>query len=404
MDPASSSHFSIRQTVVALIIGSVALLMLGIQPILLGELQKNRLITMEGVGIVAMGEIFALGLGVALGNALLPVSRHKLITVLATLLTAGLDVATGFASGDGGFTAVRAASGLAEGVLVWSTVSIIVRSANPERLAAVFMVAQTVAQVVIATLLASFVVPQSGWEGGFKVLAVLAASCAVLAAWLPPKLEPLQTSAVEKLRWTVSRLLPLVIAFLMMAAIGSLFTYLEPLGEATGLDDDGAGFTTSLVLAMQVAGGIAATWSVGRFGVVLTLCLGSAVLAAVAGGIHFLPGGAVSPFKSLFAVFGFAWLFLMPFHVALAFRADPKGRVAVLIPAAQLVGSATGPLIASLTMTGDDARTVPLVSLGFALSAAFLVAAGRRLWVNSQAVEVNVLPALEPRDDPEPAY
>jgi MFS transporter, DHA1 family, inner membrane transport protein len=397
MDTGSPHRFSIPQIGVTLVIGSVALLMLGLQPILLGELVDRHFITLEGVGIVAMGEILALGVGVALSDALLPISRHRLITMIAALVAAVLDIATLRAASDRGFVAVRVASGLTEGVLLWAATSVIVRSASPERLAAIFMVVQTVAQAGVAALLAAVVVPRVSWQGGFEVLAALTGLCAIIAAWLPPSLAPLQTHAAEKLRWTASCVVPLVIAFLQMAALGSLWAYLEPLGKAAGLDARGAQFMTSVVLVMQVIGGIAATGSVRRFAVVPTLGIGSAVLTAVSGGIHFLPSGAESAFTLLCAVFGFAWLFLMPFQIALAFRADAKGRVALLIPAAQLVGSAIGPLVASLTVTEDDAHTVPLVSLGFALAAALLITAGRRLWATIDAPDVEVLRALEPR-------
>jgi DHA1 family inner membrane transport protein len=404
MDPVSLHRFSAREIGVTLLIGSVALIMLGLQPILLGELVDRHFISLEGVGIVAMGEILALGVGVALSDALLPVSRHTLITMIAAVVAAVGDIATLYATSDRGFVVLRAASGLAEGVLLWAATSVIVRSASPERLAAIFMVVQTVAQAGVAALLAGVVVPRASWQGGFEVLAALTGLCAIFATWLPPRLAPLQTHAAKKLRWTVPRVLPLVIALLQMAALGSLWAYLELLGQAVGLDAHDAQFVTSEVLVMQVAGGIAATWSVRRFAVVPTLGVGSVVLAALAGGIHLLPVGAVSSYTLLCAVFGFTWLFLMPFHVALAFRADAKGRVAMLIPAAQLVGSAVGPLVASLTVSGDDVHTVPLVSLGFALGAAGLVLAGRRLWLKTDAPEVEVHPAAEPRDDPEPAY
>jgi hypothetical protein len=155
---------------------------------------------------------------------------------------------------------------------------------------------------------------------------------------------------------------------------------------------------------MQVVGGIAATWAISRFAAAPTLATGNAVLAAVAVGIHYLPAGAVLPYTLMCAVFGFAWMFLLPFHVALAFRADAKARVAVLVPAAQLIGSAAGPFVASLSVSENDVHAVPLVSLGFALGAAILATAGWRLWIKFDQPEANVLPALEPRDDKEPAH
>jgi hypothetical protein len=332
---------------------------------------------------------------VALSDALLPISRHRLTTAIAAIVAAGLDFATLFAAADSGFVALRAAAGLAEGVMLWAATSVIVRSAYPERLAAIFMVAQTLAQAAVAAQLAFVVVPQASWQGGFQVLALLTGVCGILAAWLPPRLAPLHTPGTPKLRWNFSRALPLLIAFAQMATVVSLFTYLEPLGRAVGLAELDAQFMTSKVLLLQVAGGITATWAVRRFAPRATLGAGSITLAGVAVGIRLLPAGAAAPFNLLCYVLGFAWLFLMPFQVGLALRADAKGRVAVLIPAAQLAGSAIGPLVASFAVSGDDAGAVPLVSLAFAVCAVILIAVGRGLRGESKAPEAEGLAGQE---------
>jgi hypothetical protein len=60
------------QVVAALALGSVALLILGLQPLLLGELVAQQRISLGGVGLVAMGEIVALGVGVILPTRCCP--------------------------------------------------------------------------------------------------------------------------------------------------------------------------------------------------------------------------------------------------------------------------------------------------------------------------------------------
>ena len=379
----SAQAFSPRAIATALVIGSVGLIILGVQPILLGALLDQHLISLDDVGVVAMGEIITLGLGVAIGDMALPISHHKLITALAALVAAGFDVGTLFASNFAGFALTRMADGFAEGVLLWVATNTIVRTAKPDRLVAVFMVVQTLAQSGMAALLASVVVPHGGWRGGFAALGAVSLLTAAAAFWLPPRLAPLHSHETPKLRWSPATILPLPIAFLEMAALGSMWAYLEPLGLAVGLSEQGAQSVVSLVLVMQVLGGLTAIWAVRRSPVAVTLALGAAVLAAIAVGVHFTPAGAFVSFTLLFAVFGFAWLFLMPFQVALALRADPPGRVAVLIPAAQLIGSAIGPLGASLVVNGDDASPVPFASLAFSLVAIVLTVAGRRLWQNA---------------------
>lgn len=381
MQADSPSPFSSSQIGSAMLLGSVALLMLGLQPILLGELVARGVITMEGVGLIAMGEIVTLGLGVAASDALLPLARYRTIAVVAALAAALLDGATSLASGDAQIAALRAAAGLAEGVLMWVTTSVIVRAYLPDRLVALFMVTQTLTQAGIAALLAAWIVPAAGWRGGFHFLGLLTFLAAFLALGLPTGLRPLVAPSASKLQWSPATVLPLAVAFLQMAALGALWAYLEPIGLARGLDAQASQAVVSQVLFMQVAGGCAAIALVRRFGTSITLTTGGAVIAAIAVGIHILPAGEIAGFALLSALFGFAWLFLMPFHVALAFRADPKGRVAVLVPAAQLLGSAFGPLVASLVVTGDDTAAVPVVSVCFALGMVALLLFARKRWM-----------------------
>ena len=144
-----SANLSNLQITAALAVGTIAVLMIGVQPILLGELVEAREVSLEGVGLVAMGEIVALGLGVLLGDTLLPVSRLRLVTIVAALCAVASDLLTLRASGDTQMLVARAVAGLAEGVLVWGATGVVVRTASPARVGGVFFVVQTIAQAVL---------------------------------------------------------------------------------------------------------------------------------------------------------------------------------------------------------------------------------------------------------------
>ncbi|MBO9827284.1 MFS transporter [Xanthomonas sp. A2111] len=376
-------------------IGAIALLILGVQPIVLGALVEQRLITLPGVGVVAMGEIIALGIGVALGDALLPVSWQRATAVVAALLAAALNLATVQAQGDAAFVALRAVAGLAEGLLVWVATVSIVRAATPDRVTAVFMVLQALAQIALAAALALWVLPAAGWQGGFVAMAAtcllvlpLAAALPAAASQAPAATAQCAATATARLRWSPATLAPLLVAFLQMSAIGALWAYLEPLALRAGLDAHAAQLQTSWVLGMQIVGGLAAIYWVRRLSVTATLTLGSMALCLVAAAMYRVPGTPALGFAAVCVAFGFAWMFLMPFHVGLALRADAQGRVAVLVPAAQLIGSACGPLLASLLLRADDPAPVPLVGLGFAAAAALLA-----LWIGRRQRHATALQA-----------
>ena len=361
----------------ALAIGTVALLMLGVQPILLGALVEAHNATLKGVGVIAMSEIVALGVGLVLCDALLPLSHLRIAGIIAALLAATFDLATVFMAGDLQLTVARSAAGLLEGALLWLTTCIIVRSSAPERITGIFLVAQTLAQAALAAAYAGLIIPRIGWQGGYMVLAVLTLVPCFTVAWLPAGVAPLETKAGAKLNWSLTTGLPPAIVLFQMAAIGALWAYLEPLGKLAGFDAEGAQAVTAGVLVMQVLGGTAASLAVRRLGAVRMLTLGALLLGAIPLTIHRLPFGATLSFSVLCGAFGFAWLFLMPFQVSLAFQVDPAGRVAMLVPAMQLLGTALGPLSASLLMHESNAGLVPFVSAGFALAATALLILGR---------------------------
>lgn len=208
-------------------------------------------------------------------------------------------------------------------------------------------------------------------------LGLLALLPCLLAFAQPARLAPLAPAGVSGFRWSAGTLQPLAVAFLQLATLGSFWAYLEPLGKAAGFDARGAQTLIAAVLAVQVVAGSVATLAVRRLPVVPTLVACSLVLAMVTTTVHQLPGGSTRDFALACLLFGFVWLFMLPFHIGLAFRADASGRLAGLVPAAQLLGSAFGPLTASFIVEGENASAVPLLSAGFAFAAGLLVLAGR---------------------------
>ncbi|GLQ91130.1 MFS transporter [Dyella acidisoli] len=363
MNTSVAVHFKPSETVAALAAGCVALLVLGLQPALLGSLVDQQRISMEGVGIVAMGEIFALGIGTILAEKWMPLNRLRNVAVVASLLLVAINLLTLTAHGDLVCVAWRVAAGLAEACLFWIATMIIIRSPQPDRLAGIFLTVQTAVQASAALLLAKISIASLGWSEAFVLLAVLCSLPLLVASRLPVQLgthtEEIHPSVVS---WT--GFFALLVPFLHMSAMGALWAYLEPVVNAAGIGIS-INALAALVLVMQIVGGGAAALMVRRWKLLQAVVISALAFAAIGITMYQLAPHSSSVFAALCVAFGFLWLFQMPFHIRLAFDIDPRGRIAMLVPPAQLVGTGFGPLVTSLTVHGNDVHHVPLLAAGF---------------------------------------
>ncbi|MES2034824.1 MAG: MFS transporter [Pseudomonadota bacterium] len=349
-----------------LYIGVVALLIAGLQPVILGGLAEEGRITVGEIGLAATGELLALGVACGLAAAFLKPTSLHLKLIIACLVHAALNIATLWVS-DGALIGVRTLTGLAAGVMLWSTVGMISRSARPEWQAAVFATVQTVAQLALAWLLPLAVIPSFGVDGGLLALAAISITAAVAVLGAPksypllPKAEK-GRGAISPLAWT-----GLGAVFLHMAFIVAIWVYLEPLAGAIGLEPRVAHTAVAATLAMQLLGGLAATFFGEKLKVGPVL-IGVGLLNLGLLALLWQAHDALL-FIGLFAVYGFLWVFVMPFHTVLLIKIDPTRRAAMQLGAAQLLGSSAGPLAASLIVGDTNAPGAMTLAAGCLVAA-----------------------------------
>jgi MFS transporter, DHA1 family, inner membrane transport protein len=369
-----------RADVAAISFGTAGLLMLGLQPILLEQLILVGRITLDGAGLLAMAEIIAIGLGAAAANGVLPLRGLRVTTALATSLLAAANVLTPLATSAALLYPARIAAGLAGGALVWVATQAIVRFSAPERLAGLFLLLQSCGQAAAAFTLAVWAIPTGGLRGGFWGLALFSLLPLLVLAWLPRELAPHQSKdhglpPFERRTVTTA----LVILF-DMAVVGALWTFLEALGRGAQLPIRPVQLTITWVLLAQIAGAVGATWLSPRLHPRRTLVACNVGLVLVGGAYLLLPSGQLAWFVGSSAAFGFLWLYMMPFHVKLALEVDEQGRLAVQVPALQLLGSALGPMTASLFVEGEThVRPAFVTGTAYAVAALLLLSlVGRR--------------------------
>jgi predicted MFS family arabinose efflux permease len=332
-------------------VGVNSLLVLGVIPVLLGSLVDEHRLTDPDIGLVVMVEVMTMGVATALAGALLKPKRLKLIGIVLTLLLTVVDFATASTSAGGVFL-MRGFAGAIEGVLLWITVAMISRTATPERWAGVFFTAQTAAQLLLALALAIWIMPAWGATGGFLAIAVCALAGLPAALIGPSRLADLNPGEAIAGSPPFRGWIALIGTLIFVAGGGAVAVYLQPLAHQAGLDAGVARTALWVSLAAQVAGSGAATAMAGRirwFHVFLITTTATLVVWWLFG--QHIPAWL---FVTANAVGGLVGLFLSPFLVPMTIEADPSRRAAVQSGAAQLIGGAFGPLLASRLVSDQD--------------------------------------------------
>lgn len=349
-----------------LYVGVVSLLIAGLQPVVLGGLAEAGRLSAAGIGLAATAELLALGLACGVAAAVLQPTGLRTTLALACVAHALCNLASLWAT-DGALIGLRGLTGLFAGVMLWSTVGMIARSARPERQAGIFVTGQTLAQLLLAALLPRTVMAAWGVDGALAALAAISVTAAVAAFAGPRAFAPLPKAAVGGGRLTPLAWAGLAAVFLYLAFIVAIWVYLEPLAATVGLSPGQAHDAVAAALAMQVVGGLAATLAGERLKASHVLIGAGVINLGLVTALSAHPTGPL--FIGLVAAFGFLWLFVLPFHTVLLIAIDPSRRAAMQLGAAQLLGSSAGPLAASLLVGDAD------VGGAMKLAAACLVAA-----------------------------
>ncbi len=366
-----------------LFVGTIGILIPGVQPVVLAALLAEQHITLTQLGHAASVELLSMGLAAALAAAFLPPRRLPAIALITSLVLAGGNWLTPFAMGET-VTALRALTGFTGGILIWVAACMIARSAAPDRWAGIYLTVQTLTQLLFAAAMSVWAEPKWGAQGDFALLAV-----AGLASGAASLLLPRAFVSLPKTGNSPAGGLPpplgmagLVVNFLLMMFIVSIWVYYDPIAREAGLSSQVSDSAVQVSLGFQVLGGTAATLFAGRLRWYPTLVACTLVDLAMVWVLGTRPTASVFFIDA--AIFGFIWLFILPFMVPMLIEADPSRRAAVLVSGVGLLGSSIGPTVAALLISPDNTRGALWLGAG-CLAACFAIATGLRVVTRPRA-------------------
>jgi len=341
----------LSEAAAALALGVVALLFAGVLPSLLGALGDEHRLSASGFGLTATFEGLTMGLTTAAAGIVLPPRHLKLIGAGAALALAAIDFSAFHVAGPF-IMANRAAAGVAEGILLWLTTSMIARTATPERWAGVYFTALCTAQMVAAFLFAQWILPDFGADGGFAALAIAAVAGIPVAYFLPKLFAPLLkdeslSGAPPPRGWFA-----LFATLIYIGATATVGVYLQPLAQEAGLSADVARTAVWVSLAAQIAGGAASTVLAGHVRW-LAIFVGCTLAFLVNWGVFLLHPQAWV-FIAANALGGFVGILVAAFIVPMTIEVDPSRRTAVLGGSTQVLAGALGPFAASFVVADDN--------------------------------------------------
>jgi len=362
---------TLSATAAALTLGCIGLLMLGLQPLVLGALLEAHRLTVTSLSLAATLELLTLGLVSAIMGGALPHRRLRVWAGLGVLILAGADAA-GVMISDMGFVATRAGAGIGGGILLWVAIGLITLSAAPGRLTALFLASQAASQGITAVVLPATVMAAHGANGALAAMAAVTLLTAALVPALPAGLPPPPRPAGGHGRIPLAGWLGLAATFCQLAAIIGLWVFLIPVAQRAGVAPAIAQYAAAVGLGAQMVGALCASALAERLPPARSLAAGVVALLVCVAVMGAHAGDAA--FMAATAGFGFLWMASLPFLVPLLIRVDPSRRSALLIAGAQLLGGAAGPVVMSLFAT--DANVTPVLWLSAGLLGAAVVLVG----------------------------
>lgn len=358
---APPSPITGRTLATSILIGSCALLVLGVQPVLLGAMVQEGRLAEAQVGNLVTIEMLAMVLGSLAGIGLLRKMGARVVIGLAGLLLAAMNIAMTGQSGMAILSSFRAVAGLSEGVLVASALVAISRVARVERASAFFLAAQTLLQAVVAAALPFIVAVSSRTDTALLALAIAGTIAAAAALSLPRELQPAAPDS-ERGALTRASLIALLGAGLFLGAIVSVWSYFGLWLIHYGYPPTFEGTAISLCLVAQVVGALTAA----RFGErlpnrqTISAC---ALVGALLVALFFLGRDNATAILAVSMAFGFVWLFTLPFFAGWLIEIDPGRRAVLYLTAFQLGGAALLPSLAGVAV-GSSSVDAALIFSG----------------------------------------
>jgi hypothetical protein len=359
----------------SVILGSLAILIFGIQPVLYAAFVGEGLIEPDRLGLLSAAEVIAIAVGSSLAIPALKHASVATIAALAVLLVAATNYVQALHGGADTLFAFRILAGLGSGFLVGIAGAAIAATRRVGQWAAGYLLAQATSQFLHLQWFALYR-PAPTSEDLLLSLAIVSAAMLAGLPLLPKRLgrgSGIEPGTGEANGWPdATGIRWLAVMFLFVGGVLTIWAYAGIWLESENVSAPAAATILSSSLAGQAAGAFAACLIPSSRHDRRRLVCTTLLLLLSAGTWLAWPGSAYAA-----AGFGIWWLSSVPILSSILSDADPRRTALPFAPAAQLAGIAIIPTAAGFLFAARDVELV-LVSGCAAIAFGLLLGFARR--------------------------
>jgi len=365
-------------------LASAGIFYVNIMPTIVDALKVGLAFSNKDAGLVAACNTYGGACGALLITFFVRRINWRIAAPLMLSAMIGIDFISMLLTHPTAMMMVRFGHGIIAGSLVGLSYSIFSRTKNPDRTFGITLAIQTgfggLAIMIVPLMVATY-----GTTALFTTLILFSAVTLILIQFLPdyplvivkPNAPPAKPLLLKPLIFT------LISICLFQAANMSLFVFIIELGRNVGLNIEFISETLGLAGWVSMLGGVAVAVFSTRHGIFKPIFFGMAVTILGTWALLF------SHYKWVWILSNFAtgitWNFVISHLLGMCARFDKTGKSAAWGGFVSKIGLASGPMIGSFVLVGDNYANLIWVAVGtFVIGA---IAAALPSWKLDQSLE-----------------
>jgi predicted MFS family arabinose efflux permease len=344
--------------VAAALLTSICLLPLMLIPYLVGAAARDFAVAPRQLGVVAGGIIG--GVIAVMASSVLWVRKFnwRVLVVVGACITVAGYLLAGQVRGFGVMAILLFIASCGSGLVYAPAICALSDTANPDRSFGYSFFLQILVSGV-AGFIATELAQRWGLSGLLNLLAVFFALALVLVLFLPARgTKSGRVTAIGRAGgfpvWA-----GLTGMLLLNAGPMAVWTFFERIGNAAGFSEHAVGNAIAICLLMGAPGALVSSTAGKRFGRILPLAVSTIAMVATFAAAVVARNLVIYLLCGL--LFQFLWNFGLAFQYGAMSVADVSGRLIVLAPTFQGVGSVAGPAVAGMLIHGNDYAPVAAV-------------------------------------------